>query len=67
MQTHRRKRSLRATRDTRLPAPKARANWKRRDAKKVTEALNAVYSKEDSSLDPFLQRAAVMTLMREDW
>lgn len=33
----------------------------------MTEALNAVYAKEDSSLDPVIERMMAMALVRQDW
>jgi predicted transcriptional regulator len=33
----------------------------------VTETLNTLYSKEDSKIDPFVQRANQMLLGHEEW
>jgi metal-responsive CopG/Arc/MetJ family transcriptional regulator len=33
----------------------------------VTRALNAIYAKEDSTLDPVLQQAQALSLPKEDW
>ncbi len=36
-------------------------------ANDITEALNRVYSKEDSSLDPVLAALQARALSRDDW
>jgi hypothetical protein len=36
-------------------------------ARNVTEQLNAIYSKEDSKLDPTLEKLQLQSLPREDW
>ncbi len=33
----------------------------------VTRKLNEVYAREDSSLDPILERAQTLSLPREEW
>jgi metal-responsive CopG/Arc/MetJ family transcriptional regulator len=40
---------------------------RRHRAEDVTRQLNAVYAKEDSTLDPALALAQARTLPREDW
>ena len=37
------------------------------DEKEVTETLNRVYEREESSLDPVLKRLQAASLLREDW
>lgn len=36
-------------------------------ARDVTEQLNEIYRKEDSALDPTLQKLQLQSLRREDW
>jgi hypothetical protein len=35
--------------------------------KQITEALNAVYATEDSSLDPVIAQLQSLAIAREDW
>ena len=43
------------------------AYLKRQSDKRITEALNAVYATEDSSLDPVIARMQSLAIGREDW
>ncbi len=40
---------------------------KRQEEEDITANLNAVYSKEDSSVDPIMLRMALMSIPREEW
>jgi metal-responsive CopG/Arc/MetJ family transcriptional regulator len=39
----------------------------KQSGKQITEALNAVYATEDSSLDPVMARIQSLSLGREEW
>ena len=39
----------------------------RREAEDITANLNAVYSKEDSTVDPVAFEMAIMSLPKDDW
>ena len=39
----------------------------RREARNITANLNAVYSKEDSSIDPVIFKMALMSLPEDEW
>ena len=39
----------------------------RRETSNITANLNAVYAKEDSSVDPALFRMALISLPKEEW
>lgn len=39
----------------------------KREDDDITKNLNAVYSKEDSSVDPVLFKMAIMSLPKEEW
>jgi metal-responsive CopG/Arc/MetJ family transcriptional regulator len=43
------------------------AYLKRQSDKRITEALNAVYATEDSSLDPVIAQLQSRSIGREDW
>jgi hypothetical protein len=67
MRVSRRKQNLRDGRGRQSPARKVQAHLKWRNPKKVTEALDALYATEDSTLDPVIERLAAMALAPEDW
>lgn len=39
----------------------------RRETSDITANLNAVYAKEDSSVDPVLLKMALLSLPKEEW
>jgi len=52
---------------SRFYAQAVAAYLKSQSDKRVTEALNAVYATEDSSLDPVMARIQSLSIGREEW
>jgi metal-responsive CopG/Arc/MetJ family transcriptional regulator len=52
---------------SRFYAQAVEAYLKVQSGKHITEALNAVYATEDSSLDPVMARIQSLSIGREDW
>jgi metal-responsive CopG/Arc/MetJ family transcriptional regulator len=52
---------------SRFYAQAVEAYLKAQSGKRITEALNAVYATEDSSLDPTMARIQSSSIGREEW
>jgi len=52
---------------SRFYAQAVEAYLKAQSDKRITEALNAVYATEDSSLDPEIARMQSLSIGREEW
>jgi metal-responsive CopG/Arc/MetJ family transcriptional regulator len=52
---------------SRLYAQALEAYLNAQSDKRITEALNAVYATEDSSLDPEIARMQSLSIGREEW
>jgi metal-responsive CopG/Arc/MetJ family transcriptional regulator len=52
---------------SRFYAQAVEAYLKTQSSKRITEALNAVYATEDSSLDPVMARIQSLSIGREEW
>ena len=52
---------------SRFYAQAVEAYLKAQSGKRITEALNAVYATEDSSLDPVMARIQSLSIGREEW
>ncbi len=52
---------------SRFYAQAVEAYLKAQSSKHITEALNAVYATEDSSLDPVMARIQSLSIGREEW
>ena len=52
---------------SRFYAQAVEAYLKAQSSKQITEALNAVYATEDSSLNPVMARIQSLSIGREEW
>jgi len=52
---------------SRFYARAVEAYLKAQSGKRITEALNAVYATENSSLDPLMARIQSLSVGREEW
>ncbi|MGA3326311.1 MAG: hypothetical protein ABSF45_17710 [Terriglobia bacterium] len=52
---------------SRFYAQAVEAYLKAQSGKRITEALNAVYATENSSLDPMMARIQSLSIGREEW
>lgn len=52
---------------SRFYAQAVEAYLKAQSGKRITEALNAVYATEESSLDPEIARIQSLSIGREEW
>jgi metal-responsive CopG/Arc/MetJ family transcriptional regulator len=52
---------------SRFYAQAVEAYLKAQSGKRITEALNAVYATEESSLDPEMARIQSLSIGREEW